>query len=93
MDYSKLCLISINHILFDPYRSLLFLLGSCFHLWQLNWNRYISIIGVSNLDIVPDLILFSRQKKSLGNVIYITGLVLSVLGGMAIFKPYLKKEK
>jgi hypothetical protein len=56
-------------------------------------DRYISIFSKSNLDIASDLMQFLRLEKSLGNIIYIIDLILSVLGGMAIFKPYLKKEK
>ena len=56
-------------------------------------HRYLAIINKSYLDSMSDLLLFSEQEKSIGNIIYITGLILSVLGGMAIFKPYLKKEK
>jgi len=37
--------------------------------------------------------LFLRKEKSIGNVIYITSLILSDAGSIAIFKPYLKKEK
>lgn len=50
-------------------------------------DRYMSIARMGNLDFDPDLMLFLRQEKSIGNVIYITGLILPVAGSIAIFKP------
>jgi len=48
---------------------------------------------MGNLVIVSDLMLFFRQKKSIVNIIYITGLILPVAGSITIFKPYLKTIK